>query len=194
MLIRCAAIDPSMRNFGIAKVDIDLDDLSISVVDLKLISTESNIKKNKVVRKNSDDMRRAEEITVAMHDFVKDCQLVFGEIPSGGQSARAVFSFGLAIGVMSSLKVINKPLIQIQPVETKLAAVGTRVASKEEMIEWAAELYPNAPWLRAHNKPNGKPTLANEHLADAMGVAHAGVKSDEFQRLRAAWRLQSQAA
>ena len=69
----------------------------------------------------------------------------------------------------------------MQPNETKLATVGTRTASKAEMISWATDLYPKAPWI----KRGAKFTLANEHLADALAVGHAGVKTDQFSQLLA---------
>lgn len=193
MFIRCAAIDPSMRNFGLVKVTVDIETFAIKIVDMKLVSTEKKTDKKKTVRQNSDDLRRAEELTVEVHQFISDCRIVFGEIPTGGQSARAAFGFGLSIGILAGLKIAKKPLIQLQPSEVKKAAVGTTTASKEEMIEWATELYPNADWRRARGNPNGKFTADNEHLADATAVAHAGVKSDEFQRI-AAMIMASQAA
>lgn len=179
MLIRCGSIDPSMRNFGMAKIDLDLATLKISVVDMKLIETEKRA--GKQVRKNSDDLRRSQEINVAFHDFVSDCRFVFAEIPTGAQSAAAMFSFGLVVGILGGCP---KPLIQVQPFETKLATVGTKTASKEEMIEWAEETYPDAPWIRLR----GRMTLKNEHLADALAVSHAGVNTDEFRRMIALYR------
>lgn len=174
-----AGIDPSLRSFGMARLDLDLNTLKLTVLDLKLIETDKQ--SSKTVRQNSDDLRRAIQLNEGFHEFIADCKFVFAEIPTGAQSARAMYAFGLVVGVISSLKIVKKPLIQVQPFETKLATVGTKTASKEEMIEWADEAYPDAPWMRVKktNKMLGK----NEHLADAVAVAHAGLKTDQFLQI-----------
>ena len=178
--VRIASIDPALANFGIARMVLRLEDLKLGIEHLKLIETEKRV--NKVVRQNSDDLRRAQEITRAFHLEVAPCTVCFAEVPTGGQSARAVLSFGISIGILSNCPI---PLIQVQPFETKLATVGTKTASKEEMIEWAVAEFPNGPWLR--NKA-GKPLNKNEHLADAVAVAYAGIRTDQFKGLLAMWK------
>ena len=182
-VIRAASFDPSMRAFGIARVIIKLDTMQIGVENLVLLTTEKRA--NKIVRQNSDDLRRAQELQRGMIANCDKCSIAFAEIPTGAQSARAMYAFGLAVGVMASCPI---PLIQVQPFETKLATVGTKTASKEEMIEWATGAYPNAPWLRLGGKADGRILNDNEHLADAIAVSHAGIRTDEFKRLVAMWR------
>lgn len=181
-LIKVAGLDPALRNFGISLANLDLDSLKIDVTDLILIQTDRRV--NKVVRQNSDDLRRAAEIVDQYHKAIANCTVVFSEIPSGGQSADAVKSFGISIGMLASCPV---PLIQVQPHETKLAATGSKFASKDEIIEWAADKYPSAPWLRyernGKNYKKGDVTKDNEHLADATAVIEAGIATDEFKRL-----------
>jgi Holliday junction resolvasome RuvABC endonuclease subunit len=182
MFIRVAGIDPSLRNMGIVRMMLKLDTLETTIQEMELFETEKL--SGKTVRQNSDDLRRATELYNGMIRMTADCNLVFAEIPTGAQSARAALSFGIAIGIMSACPI---PLIQVQPSETKLATVGTKTASKQEMIEWAGEAYPKAPWLT--RKLHGKQVLVdkNEHLADACAIIHAGIKTDEFQRLRSIW-------
>ena len=182
-VIRAASFDPSMRAFGIARVIIKLDTMQIGVENLVLLTTEKRA--NKIVRQHSDDLRRAQELQRGMIANCDKCSIAFAEIPTGAQSARAMYAFGLAVGVMASCPI---PLIQVQPFETKLATVGTKTASKEEMIEWATGAYPNAPWLRLGGKADGRILNDNEHLADAIAVSHAGIRTDEFKRLVAMWR------
>lgn len=182
MLIQVAGIDPSLRNTGIVRMDLELGSLETAIREMRLFETEKQT--GKTVRQNSDDLRRAQELYKGMCEMVQDCHLVFAEIPTGAQSARAALSFGIAIGLLSACPV---PIIQVQPFETKLATVGTKTASKEEIIEWAGETYPAAAWLT--KKRNGKQELVakNEHLADAAAIVHAGLKTQEFQRLRSIW-------
>lgn len=178
-----AAIDPSLAHFGMAKLDYRPsrakqlgEEHLFHVLELKLIDTEKD--KGKAVRRNSDDLRRSREIIDALEHFTKDCEFVFAEIPSGAQNARAAFAFGIVVGILAGIRI---PLIQVQPLETKKATVGTKTASKADMIEWATTRYPDAPWI----KRAGKLTLANEHLADAIAIAHAGVLTDQFKQISA---------
>lgn len=182
-VVRVASIDPSLRNFGMAKLTLDLRTMGFEIEALELVETDNQA--GKTVRKNSDDLRRAVEISEKFHSFVSDCTLCFSEIPSGAQSARAALSFGIAVGILANCPI---PLIQVMPAETKLAAVGTRTASKEEMIEWAFETYPDAKWLTRRLAGKLVPTAKNEHLADAVAIAHAGVKTNEFKRMLAMWK------
>ncbi|MTH61113.1 hypothetical protein [Paracoccus litorisediminis] len=183
-LIRLAAFDGALANFGMAKLIFDTDTEALSVLDLKLVKTEKS--KVKQVRSSSDDLRRSRENALAAHDWLKDCVTVFVEVPTGGQDAKATRAFGIITGIYASL--LREP-VEVSPAETKLAAVGTRTASKEEMIEWAVGKFPDAPWLRA--KSNGpkwkKGDLLgdNEHLADAVAIAHAGIKLPVFQQMKA---------
>lgn len=180
--IRFAALDGSLRNFGIAKMEIDTDTNELSVVDLILIKTEPG--KGKQVRASSDNLRRCQEIALGVREATKDCATAFYEVPSGGQDYKSVLGFGMVIGIYASLTI---PGCEVSPSETKMAAVGTRTASKEEMVEWAVEKYPSAPWRR--QKQNGakfkKGDLMsdNEHLADGIGIAHAGILTPQFKQM-----------
>lgn len=183
MRIQVAGIDPALRNMGVALMTLDTDTMELALLDLKLFETEKMA--GKTVRQNSDDLRRAKELVKGLDTVTKGCTLVFAEIPTGAQSARAALSFGIAIGVLASCPL---PVIQVQPWETKLAAVGTKTASKQEMIEWAGETYPTGPWLRRKLKGESVLVDKNEHLADACAIVHAGIKTDEFQWLRSTMR------
>ena len=183
MLIKVSSFDPSMSHFGMANLILDTATMKFEISELKIIDTESRAGKD--VRRNSDDLRRAQEITADFRAFVKGAQIGFTEVPTGAQSARAALSFGMVIGILGGSPI---SLIQVQPWETKLSTVGTKTASKEEMIEWAVEAYPDAPWIRTKRKGVMELTKANEHLADAVAVAHAGVKTDQFKQLVTMWR------
>lgn len=186
-VLRAVSFDPSLSNFGIARVVIKLDTMQIGVESIATLSTER--RSNKAVRQNSDDLRRAQELQSGMVTNCATCAVAFAEIPTGAQSARAMYAFGVSVGVLASCPI---PLIQVQPFETKLATVGTKTASKEEMIEWATGLYPDLPWQR-YEKASKKHAEGdyhddNEHMADAIAVSYAAIRTDEFQRMIAMWR------
>jgi Holliday junction resolvasome RuvABC endonuclease subunit len=179
-----AGIDGSLRNFGMTKMSFELETGRLDIADMKLIETLPGTVKS--VRASSDNLLRAQTISQGVEDFLKDVTACFAEVPSGGQDYNAVLGFGIVIGIYAG---IRQPLLEVSPSETKKATVGTRTASKQEMIEWAFETYPNAPWLlAAKNGPKtkkGEPTLKNEHLADAAAIVHAGILTPAFQQVRA---------
>jgi len=180
MFIRVSGMDPSFANYGLAAMDLPMDLSKPRFVAMDVICTEPRV--NKTVRKNSDDMRRAKDLHDGVRDFLQanECQLVMGEIPQGAQSARAAWTLGIALGVISGVPL---KIIQVQPIETKLATVGNKTASKREMIEWAMEQYPEAPWITHLVKGEIVANAVNEHMADAIAVTHAGIKSEQFQEL-----------
>jgi Holliday junction resolvasome RuvABC endonuclease subunit len=195
--VRVGSLDPSLANFAVARLVLKLDTLQFGIESLHTIRTEKQTTKQ--TRQNSDDLRRCKEIIRVYHPLVLPCSVVFAEIPVGAQSARAAFAFGASTALVSSCPV---PVIQVQPHETKLATVGTKTASKEEMIEWAAQAYPHGPWSRYEREITKKGKIIRrkgdirddeEHVADAVAVAHAGIKTDQFQQLLAMWRTSAAA-
>ncbi|TOK05746.1 hypothetical protein CGI28_24500, partial [Vibrio parahaemolyticus] len=135
--LKVLALDPSLQNFGMVKgfIDIDDDDFPFTIEQMVLQESKGADKKTaKVVRKNSDDIRRAKSLHKALHEMLKDVNMVFVEVPVGSQSARSMASYGICVGIIAS---INKPMIQVTPTEVKLAAVGCKTASKQDMIDWA---------------------------------------------------------
>lgn len=180
MFIRVAGMDPSFANYGIVAMDVPVQRGKPLLRAMRLISTDG--RDRKVVRKNSDDMRRAAELHAGVGEFIagNKCTLAMAEIPQGAQSARAAWCLGIALGVIAGVQI---QIIQVSPIETKLATVGSKTASKAEMIEWAVSEYPDANWLTHKSKGKIIYSAANEHLADAVAVTHAGMKSEQFQQL-----------
>lgn len=183
--MKIVGCDPSLRNFGIVVAELDIESMDFKIQDMRLIESEDNAKKAKTVRKNSDDLRRAK----LLHDgFVEMCQgasMAFVEVPVGSQSARAMASYGICIGVLAACPI---PMIQLTPTEVKLAMTGEKTATKDEMIEAAVKAHPYAKWMT--RKVKGELTLlaANEHLADATGAITAGIATNEFRGMIAMTR------
>jgi hypothetical protein len=192
--ILVAGLDPAFAHFGIARMRLDLDTLGLKFERMRTIVTEKLAGKRKVVRQNSDDLRRARELHGGLHEELEGCTVAFGEIPSGTQHSRSAMGFGIAIGVLASLKI---PMIEVMPVETKLHSVGSKTAEKPEIIAWAAQRYPEGDWLRYEKDTRNKTGKVvnragdlhgdNEHNADACAVIHAGLRTPEFKQLLALW-------
>lgn len=181
--ILIAGLDGSLRNFGVATAWLDLQTLAIEIKDLILVKTEKS--KDKKVRSSSDNLSRAMELKNGVHAAMRGVTTAFYEVPSGGQDYNAVLGFGIVIGTYAGLPV---PGAEVSPYETKLNAVGTRTASKEEMIEWAFAKYPVAPWRTRKLKGEIVPTKDNEHLADAVAIIEAGILTPSFQQTLAILR------
>lgn len=186
MRIRVAGIDPAFANMGMARMTLDLETLGLELEEVRLVQTEKLAGKLKTVRQNSDDLRRAIELQAGFQSGIEGCSVCFAEIPSGSQHSRSALGFGIAIGVLSASPI---PIIEVMPLETKTASVGKKTAAKREIITWASDLYPDASgWLRERGKADGRLIDDNEHLADAVAIVHAGIRTPEFKRLIAVWK------
>ncbi|NKX37743.1 hypothetical protein HGG70_07400 [Rhodobacteraceae bacterium R_SAG4] len=188
--IKFGALDGALANFGIAILSFDTETGALEVLDLILNKTEKS--KHKQTRSSTDDLVRAQSQAEFMRKSLEGCAIVFGEVPSGGQDAKSTRAFGIVTGLYAS---ITLPFQEVTPSEVKMAAVGTNTASKEEMIIWATELFPNAPWRRAQKNgakiKKGDLTKDNEHLADAVAIGHAGIKTPVFQQMLSIFRATS---
>lgn len=186
MLIRAVGIDAAFANMGFAQVEIDGAG-RVDCLGLYLVTTEA-IEDRKVVRKSSTELRRAQELckALAQHTIDRGAQFAFVEVPSGSQSASAARALGIAVGVLGSCQV---PIIEVSPMEVKRIINPDRKVkvSKLDVIKWAMQKWPQAPWILHRNSgktfKKGEPQNCNEHLADAMATVMAGIATPEFQRL-----------
>ena len=182
MKVKAIGIDPSLQNFGlvIAEIDTSTEEYTFKIQDMLLAKSNEDKKTKKTVRKNSDDLRRAKILFDGMNTMIKKHKAAFAfvEVPHGSQSARAMASYGICIGLLASCPI---PMIQLTPTEVKLAGTNVKTATKQEMIEAAVKEHPEAQWLTY--KRNGELQLSdsNEHLADATFAIKAGMNTDEFK-------------
>lgn len=176
MVIKILAIDPSFTNTGWCFASWNSETKSLEIHRGGLITTEKA--SVKTIRRSSDDLRRAKEIARALDDLlsVLDADMVFAEIPTGTQSARASWALGIAMGCLAGVAV-KTHMIEVTPTMTKLASIGRKDATKEEIIAWAFNKYPHLPWIKGRNGISPR----NEHMADSVGVLHAGFEHEEFR-------------
>jgi len=190
MKFKILGFDPSLSNFGVAKATLDTDTMTIVVDGLSLIQTvnEQDRKLKKVVRKNSEDLERAKLLHKGAMEAIEGHWLAFIEVPVGSQSARAMASYGICIGVLAAVgRAI--PMIQVTPNEVKMIACGTKTATKDEMIEAMMKKHPNAPWPTKVVKGVRTPIASQcEHMADAVAAIEAGMATDEFRQMIAMYK------
>lgn len=167
------SIDSSLANTGIAVGYIDKG--RVIVERIALSATKRS--KNKTVRVSSDTINRCRDT----YNFVRreinkaKPRVIFAETPSGSQNASSMKSYGVTCMLIAALP---WPPIEVTPQEVK-KAVG--YSSKEDIIEWANAKYPDLEW-RKHK--DGALLKTNEHMADAIAIAHAGIETPEFKRIR----------
>ena len=184
--IKVVGFDPSMSNWGIAKGILIPGDAhreaQITIHDLSVIKTEATDAKQ--VRRNSDDIDRAELLMKGAMAAAQGAQAIFVEVPVNSQSARAAVAYGLCVGILGALRAIGIPFFEMNPTEVKVSATGNKNATKIDMINWATGLYPTAPWP-TQTKKGATSIVAGtaEHMADAVAAIHAGIASKSFKQM-----------
>lgn len=179
MKIPVVGFDPSLTNWGIAEAELDLENGYLSTPKLSLVQPRDGDGK-KQVRRNSLDLQRAEELAHAATAAAERAKVTFVEVPHGGMSVRSNLSRGICLGVLGSIRAKGLEIIEVSADENKKIFTGSKNAPKQQMIDRALELYPDANWPMH----GGKLSLAKaEHLADAIAAIHAGVQTPVFQNL-----------
>ncbi|WP_290870409.1 hypothetical protein [Aquabacterium sp.] len=185
MIVDVVGLDPSLDHWGITEGTLCLEQGFFTPSAMQVI--EPVKLQGKQVRVNSNDLHRAEQLARPVIAACEKAKVVFVEMPVGSQSARAMASYGICVGVMATIRAMGIPLIEVSAADAKKALAGNRNASKQQMIDAGVQAYPEAPWP-VYEK-NGKGFIKgeihskSEHVADALGAIHAGVLTPEFQNL-----------
>lgn len=186
--IKVVGLDPSLRNWGMAIGTYDTETKELNISD---VSTSCPVLPDtKQSRVNSLDLESARQHFNQIFADCRDAQAVFVEVPVGSQSARAMASYGICVGVLGALKGMGIPFYEVTPTEVKMASVGSKKASKAEMIKWAINKHPEAPW--PYYKEHGLQVLSEakaEHQADALGAIYAGLKLTSFEQFMKLFQL-----
>lgn len=181
--LKVLGMDPSLNNWGLAHGLLDMVTGILTIQNIDVIQVDPP--KGKQVRQNSKDLYVSQELFSKAYQATEGSQITFAEVPVGSQSARAMTSYGVCIGVLGSLRGIGRPFFELTPTEVKLASVGHKTATKKEMIQWAMDVHPEANW--PIYKKNGEFLVSEakaEHMADAIAAIYAGVKSDMFKQYK----------
>lgn len=180
--LRFVGMDPSMNNWGIAIGTFDTDTRKFVVDHVGV--TCPVLPTGKQVRQNSTDLESAFQLYTGAIAAAEGAHAVFIEVPVGSQSARAMASYGICVGVLGALRAKGIPFFEVTATEVKLAGPGIKTATKDQMIAWATTKHPEANWPTYNEK--GKVLISKtkaEHEADALGAIYAGVSLNAFQQL-----------
>lgn len=179
--IEVVGLDPSLRNWGVSRGTLDLSTLKLKVDKVDVVNPV--LPTGKQVRQNSLDLESAKQLCAATMQYIEGAKAVFVEVPVGSQSARAMASYGICVGVLGSLRACGIPFFEVTPNEVKLHTVGKKTATKQEMIAWATQHHPEANWPIYLQKGETKISEAKaEHMADAVAAIYAGVQTNEFSQ------------
>lgn len=181
-LIKVVGQDPSLRNWGIAAGTYNLDTKKLTIDNLDVVCAV--LPKGKQTRQNSLDLETGFQIYKGAVAAAEGAHAVFVEVPVGSQSARAMASYGVCVGVLGALRANGIPFFEMTPTEVKMAGPGIKTASKAEMIKWATQAHPEANWPTY--KENGVILISEakaEHMADAIAAIYAGLCSNTFQQM-----------
>ena len=181
MKIQVVGFDPSLRNWGIAQGVLDYTNEQCTITQMDVI--QPVIPKTKQVRQNSQDLEASRQLYETAYRYAQHAQAIFVEVPVGSQSARAMASYGICLGVLGSLRAAGIPFFEVTPTEVKKATVGSPTASKLDMIKWAMNTHPEAPWPTYNQHKQLKVSEAKaEHMADAIGAIYAGVRDNQYKQ------------
>lgn len=185
MIIPVVGLDPSLTHWGISEGDLDLTTGYLTPTKLTVVEPEKLV--GKQVRVNSNDMHCAEQLAAAVIPPCQKAKIVFVECPVGSQSARAMASYGVCVGILGAVRSLDIPLIEVTAGAVKQALTGSKNATKQQMIDAGVRLYPEASWPRYEQGGKGfkKGDIHSkaEHVADGLGAIHAGVHTPEFKNL-----------
>lgn len=183
-MLKLIGFDPSLRNWGMASAWYDLESRSIQVERVSLINPV--LPTGKQIRQNSLDLESAQQLFDQALAFAKGAHAVFVEVPVGSQSARAMASYGICVGVLGAIRASGTPFFEVTPTEVKMAGPGIKTATKEQMIRWATTNHPEANWptFKQHGLTMVSEAKA-EHMADAVAAIHAGIACNPFRQLLA---------
>ena len=176
-MIKVVGFDPSMSNWGIATGLYDPSNEGLEITNLIVIHPKL-LPKSKA-RQSHKDLMRAEHIAKQVFDtvIVDVPAHIFVEVPHGSQSARAMASYAMCLGVLGSCRALGWDFTEFSEAQVKMSSIGNKKATKDEMIEWAVSHHPNAPWPTHISKGKSAITKAKaEHMADAIATIYAGIE------------------
>lgn len=178
MKLNVVGIDISMSNLGaaIGVYDTDTDQLTITQVGTFC----PTVSKSKQIRQNSKDLEQSQQLFSALQKVTSTAHLICAEVPHGSQTARAMASYGICVGVLGALRCTSPTFIEVSASEVK-TIVGKKDATKKEVIAWVQQHHPEAPLETFKGAIN---LSKAEHQADAIVAIHAAMKTDVFKSMK----------
>lgn len=171
--IKFISVDSSLSNTGIAVGRIIDGEI---VVDEILLNSSKKKQFNKT-NVAIDTIQRCKSSYVFLKAVTKwyKPDVAFVETPSGSQNASSAKSYGSTCQLLGTIRL---PTFYVTPKEVKENGVGQEGAEKKEIIDWAYNKFPEIGWHLYRGELQNK----NEHMADAIAIAFAGIKTKEYKK------------
>lgn len=181
-LLKVAGLDPSMSNWGIAIGELDLIEGYLTINEIHVIHPSKH--KNTKLTQNVKDVLLAQDLYKDNMHILSDVDIIFAELPVGSQSARAMASYGICLGIVGALNVsLGIEAIKVTPMDVK-KVVGNNNPSKLDIIEWVMTNQPEVDFPTYKQKGVTYISAAKaEHMADAVVAIYAGCKQKPFLNL-----------
>lgn len=170
-------MDPSLRHWGLSEADLDLSDGVLTTPLGSIIEPKDLQGKN--MRVNMNDQWLAEQLAIPVLAACRRAKAIFVEVPVGSQSARAMASYGICVGILGAVRALGIPYFQVGASENKRVFTGNSNATKKQMINRLIEFYPEI--ILPQGLTKGSIGDKSEHIADATASIHSGVLTPEFQ-------------
>lgn len=177
MKIPVLGMDPSLRHWGLSEAILDLSDGVLTTPLGSIVEPEDLVGKN--MRVNMNDQWLAEQLAGPVIEACKKAKAIFVEVPVGSQSARAMASYGICVGILGAVRALKIPYFQVSANENKRIFTGNPHATKKQMINQLIEHYPSI--ILPQGKTKGSIGDKAEHIADATASIHSGVNTPEFR-------------
>ena len=177
-LLNVVSMDPSLRNWGVSHLTLS-SDLDILVQSVDLFQSEET--KSKTIKQNSSDITAANYIYACTRKYVEAVRpnVIVIEVPIGSQSARAMASYGVCIGLIGSIKSWGIPIIEVSPFDVK-KVIGKRETTKQEIVDWVLTSNPETPFPLYRGQINMSKA---EHIADSIVATYASLNKPQMKEL-----------
>ena len=173
MKYKIIGFDPSLRNWGYCIVTYDAYTRTLEFTNGGVIHSKPD---KGFKRKNLEDLQSATQLYSELSKLLRQYQpdYLVAELPVGSQSSRAMVSYAVCISLCAVLShgdgKNTTPLLSVTPYDIKKKVSGITEASKEEVINWVKENYPQAyEWVGKY------PKSKQEHICDAIVAVHCAV-------------------
>lgn len=178
--VRVLGVDCSLNNLGCCVCEVD-DHLHMKVLTTKLF--QNNESDNKKGLKSFQDLDKAKRFANYLKFMIGEynIDIVVGEVPCGSQSSRACTSAGVVTGLLGSIASFCD-FVGVTPIQAKKASVGSKTASKEEIIEWVRTTFPEVQVPLQKRGGEFKIVKKFEHEADSIAIVHCSLQTSEFQK------------
>jgi len=161
------ANDPSITGWGWAVLEPNGN-----IVETGCIKTSPEHKKKRI-RKGDDSVRRIHDVNLVLMDVLEryNIVLILSELQHGSQNAQAAVMIGVVSAIAQTLSdVFQIPIEWYSEGDSKMASLGKRAATKNEMIVAIDKLY-EVPWRGIK--------YMDEAVADAISIFHVAQEQSE---------------